>query len=178
MASQIEIQIRASGRRAVSSNPAATTTDPSDVVYLSTTNRITILLFTLNNGVHFGTEMDNDDRKKLFGQLLMTGEASDVTLILGQDKSVKAHRSILSCRSPKFKGMLEGSFAESNQAEIDLTALQCDSDSLNRLILYFYTDHAEFDGDSALELLSLASECSFPSLITLPLFQNGLFTLL
>eukprot|EP01122_Echinamoeba_exundans_P013177 TRINITY_DN5710_c0_g1_i2.p1 TRINITY_DN5710_c0_g1~~TRINITY_DN5710_c0_g1_i2.p1 ORF type:complete len:509 (+),score=85.38 TRINITY_DN5710_c0_g1_i2:366-1892(+) len=145
MATQIENQIIASGRRAVSSNPAATTTDPSDVVYL---------------------KMDNDDRKKLFGQLLLNGEASDVTLALGEGKLVKAHRSVLSCRSAKFKGMLEGSFVESHQSEIDLTALQCDPNSLSRLILYLYTDHIELDGDSALDLLSLASEYMLPHLFT------------
>lgn len=109
--------------------------------------------------------MDVQDRRAFVGQMLAgSNPSADLTLRLeetGISRSFRVHRSILSCRSAKFKGMLEGSFAESSQSVIDLDGLASSTNSLEKLIHYLYLDELELSGDTAVDLLGLASECSW-----------------
>lgn len=107
--------------------------------------------------------MSAADRLAFLGKLLHQDASSDLTIKVVEGEHVssfRVHRSILVCRSAKFRGMLEGSFVESSQTEITLSGMNIASTAMEKLLIYIYTDEVELSGEIAVDLLELASECT------------------
>ena len=79
------------------------------------------------------------DLSQHLGSLLETATLSDVTLAVG-DKEFKAHKNILSARSPVFRAMFQHDTKEhkENRAQIS----DCDPDTVEEMLQFIYTGEA------------------------------------
>ncbi|GFR08462.1 kelch-like protein 6 [Trichonephila clavata] len=99
-----------------------------------------------------------DDFKSLYNDLTL----SDITLFT-ETKSYPAHIAILCARSPVFKAMFTSDMKERSQKHVDI--LDLDDDTVQRMLLYMYTDTLEnLQWESALLLYKAADKYNIMSL--------------
>ncbi|GBN23585.1 Speckle-type POZ protein [Araneus ventricosus] len=95
------------------------------------------------------------------------GSFSD-TELRTSTQTFKAHKSILSARSPVFRRMFSNDMKEKNSGRVDITDLE--ENTVHRMLLYVYTDTLEdlqlesacnlYVAADKYEILSLRSRCS------------------
>lgn len=94
--------------------------------------------------------------------LLVDPTFADVTFEVDGEE-VRAHRSILSARSPTFKAMFTSGLSES--AEGAVIKLDCNKRIFEDVLKYIYTGQVSFtDVDTAIEMLGRAEEYFLPGL--------------
>ncbi|XP_046864769.1 kelch-like protein diablo [Xenia sp. Carnegie-2017] len=91
---------------------------------------------------------------KMFHGLRENDELCDITLLVN-DKTIKAHKIILSAASPYFKAMFTGGLSECDKNCI--TMHQIDGNSLVQIIQFFYTSEMKINKENVQNLLSAAS---------------------
>ncbi|GFQ72256.1 TD and POZ domain-containing protein 1 [Trichonephila clavata] len=98
------------------------------------------------------------DVKSLYNDLAL----SDMTLCT-ETKSYPAHIAILCARSPVFKAMFSSDMKESIRRKVDI--LDLNDDTVQRMLLYMYTDTLEnLQWESALSLYKAADKYNIVSL--------------
>ncbi|GBM70523.1 TD and POZ domain-containing protein 1 [Araneus ventricosus] len=83
-------------------------------------------------------------------------------------KTFRAHKNILSARSPVFRSMLSSDMKEKNSGHVDI--IDFEDDTIHRMLLFIYTDSLEdlqfekafkfYAAAEKYEILSLKSGCS------------------
>ncbi|XP_055347898.1 BTB/POZ domain-containing protein 6-B-like [Paramacrobiotus metropolitanus] len=101
-------------------------------------------------------------------ETLVSGDLSDVQFSVGGDfgeaKLFKAHKYILSIRSPVFYAMFHGSMAESGP-QVDIP--DCMPDAFANMLSYLYTDTVEnLTADNVVPTLRCADKYDLPQLAT------------
>lgn len=91
-----------------------------------------LLLFLFSLGV--------DRLVQNFGKLLDSAWCSDV-ILKTNDNEFRAHRLILSARSPVFSAMFRHNMTENNTGEVDVS--DCSTSGLNVFLQYLYTGVAD-----------------------------------
>ena len=71
-----------------------------------------------------------------YHELFQSGKLSDVTLLVG-DIELKAHKAILSTRSPVFAAMFEHDCKEKHESQVTISDVHVDV--LKELLLFIYT---------------------------------------
>ena len=92
-----------------------------------------------------------------FGELLQSGKCSDVVLEAG-GKQLKAHKCVLSTRSPVFAAMFEHDCKEKQDSSVEITDVPWDV--LEALLRYIYTGQVQSLDQFALELMTAADKVS------------------
>ncbi len=101
---------------------------------------------------------DNTPTEKLFS----SKSGSDVTFIIaGQE--IKAHKSILSVKSPVFAAMFKPGIQEEITGRIDIPA-GISPDIFNELLRFIYTGRVQFTKSNAEPLLAASDQYSISSL--------------
>uniref|UniRef100_A0A8R1E097 BTB domain-containing protein n=1 Tax=Caenorhabditis japonica TaxID=281687 RepID=A0A8R1E097_CAEJA len=93
--------------------------------------------------------------------LFRSGKHADFTLVV-EGRELKAHRAILSARSPVFAAMLEPHTAEAQTSRVILKDI--DYDVVQSLLYYIYTGSCPSMGPHALEILAAAERYALPGL--------------
>ena len=98
---------------------------PNDV--LTIVCEVTVHLLTSHSSqtwVRLEPSQAEDDKKNIqedFQTLLETGELSDVTLLVGEErKEIKTHKLVLSARSPVFSAMFQHQMAENRTNSVKI----------------------------------------------------------
>ena len=86
-----------------------------------------------------------------YQELFQSGKWSDVTLVVG-DTELKAHKLILSARSPVFAAL----FVEMQESKVTITDVS--ADVLQEVLRYIYTGKVEALKDNADKLLAAADK--------------------
>jgi len=111
--------------------------------------------------------------------MLQSGVQSDVTIIVEGDQEIKAHRNILSLRSPVFRAMFQHDMKESKEQIVDIK--DCSKFVLDLMLEYIYTGdiHTKITSwDQAISLFSMADKYGLERLTLLcvpliaPLLSN------
>lgn len=93
------------------------------------------------------------------GNLLETGLLSDVSLMLADGKTFKAHKVILAARSPVFGAMFEHEMEERKNGRVQI--LDVESDVFREVLQFIYTGKTSKLNEMAPELLAAADKvCS------------------
>ncbi|OWF55514.1 BTB/POZ domain-containing protein 6-like isoform X2 [Mizuhopecten yessoensis] len=88
-----------------------------------------------------------------FDHILISGIASDVTFLVGEDKKkISAHKLVLISRSPVFYAMFEGPMAEKGEVTIPDTS----EDAFRIFLRYLYTDTIDLTEKNTVPVLSVA----------------------
>ncbi|CAI2342949.1 unnamed protein product [Caenorhabditis sp. 36 PRJEB53466] len=93
--------------------------------------------------------------------LFRSGKHADFTLIV-DGRELKAHRAILSARSPVFAAMMEPHTAESQNSRVVLEDM--DYNVIQSLLHYIYTGSCPNMGHHALDVLAAADRFALPGL--------------
>ena len=80
----------------------------------------------------------------------------DVTLKVA-DSDIRAHRKVLSGGSEYFRSLLDGSFKEASDSEIDLTKVTSNFTVLEEVVDYMYTKEIDINDKNSSEIVKLAS---------------------
>ena len=80
------------------------------------------------------------DLKESLATLLRDGDHSDVTLVVAGGREFKAHKNILSARSPVFAKMFKHGMSESISNRVTITDIA--PDTMEDLLAYVYTGYA------------------------------------
>ena len=97
-----------------------------------------------------------------FGNLFLDPQNSDIVLLC-QGEEIRAHKLILSARSPVFRAMLQTEMSESVKGEIRIE--DSDKDVLKEMVRYMYSAKVEQDFTNYKELLVLANKYEVEELI-------------
>ena len=73
------------------------------------------------------------------------------------DTEIGAHRNILSGHSEYFHSLLDGSFKEASESEIDLTKVTSNVTMLEAVVDFMYTNEIDINGENVAEIVKLAS---------------------
>jgi len=98
-----------------------------------------------------------------FGNLLTSQSSSDISFII-DGKEVKAHKLILSARSPVFAAMFRSDMKEKEMDQIDIPDIS--PVVFNELLRFIYTDRVQLTEDNAEPLLAAANQYLLLSLKT------------
>ena len=111
--------------------------------------------------------VDNTDHTlvKDLRRMLETGQGSDVTLVASDGREFAAHVTILSSRAPFFAKMFEHNMQEKQEKRVIIKDL--DSDAVEGLLEFMYTDEVSNITPIAVKLLPKADEYDIPKLKTL-----------
>jgi len=91
-----------------------------------------------------------------FGQLLESGEESDVTFIV-QGEKIKAHKIVLTTRCEVFKSMFGSGMEESFSKEVDINDIE--PKAFRQFLRFLYTNMPpKYAEDSTMELLAAADK--------------------
>ena len=107
-----------------------------------------------------GNGVNRTELRKLsadFGELLQNGRCSDVVLKTGE-KQLKAHKLVLSTRSPVFAAMFEHDCKEKLDSSVEITDVS--GGVLEALLRYIYTGQVQSLDQFALELITAADKVS------------------
>ena len=96
------------------------------------------------------------------GNLLLDTETSDVVLLC-QGEQIRAHKLILSARSPVFKAMLQSQMLESTKGEIRIE--DAEKDVLKEMLSYIYKIDIDVNFVKFKELLVLADKYQVDDLL-------------
>ena len=96
------------------------------------------------------------------GNLLMDPKTSDIVMVC-QGEQIKAHRLILSARSPVFAAMLQSDMSESVNGEIKIDDV--DKDVIKEMLRYMYKVEVEDGFTKFKELLVLADKYQVEELV-------------
>ena len=80
----------------------------------------------------------------------------DVTLKVA-DSDIRAHRKVLSGGSEYFRSLLDGSFKEASDSEIDLTKVTSNFTVMEEVVDYMYTKEIDINDKNSSEIVKLAS---------------------
>lgn len=94
-----------------------------------------------------------DDMKSIANQM----ETSDVTIRV-QHQFYRCHRAILSARSAYFQTLLNSSFSEKSQNEIDLSAFLSNENDFDLLHSYIYKGEANLNQENILQYIQLSDK--------------------
>ncbi|XP_044173878.1 kelch-like protein 17 [Acropora millepora] len=119
----------------------------SGVLKRSLSDTAEALLFTDEN--HVSTIL-----KGLFA-LYEDGKYTDISLKIGPERTLRAHRAVLASFSPYFEALLGDNWKEGNKEEIEI--LGFDEGAVSDLIEFAYTGKINIDKDNALTLLEAAN---------------------
>uniref|UniRef100_A0A1I7U6P3 BTB domain-containing protein n=1 Tax=Caenorhabditis tropicalis TaxID=1561998 RepID=A0A1I7U6P3_9PELO len=98
-----------------------------------------------------------EEHSQSFGELFVSADHADVTIVLDDGTEFSSHRLILAVRSSFFRAMLYNGFQESHQKRVALH--ETNSTAFRAVLQYMYTSKIDFAGvelDILLEYLSLA----------------------
>lgn len=96
-----------------------------------------IRVHDINKFVHASSGSNPEcDLGHQLGSLLESAALSDVTLVVG-DKKLKAHKIILSARSPVFKAMFQHDTKENKENRVVIS--DCDPDVVEAMLKFIYT---------------------------------------
>ena len=98
------------------------------------------------------------------GNIFLDPQSSDIVLIC-QEEEIRAHKLILSARSPVFRAMLQTDMSERANGEIKIN--DADKDVLKEMVGYLYTAKVEEKFTKYKELLILANKYEVEELIKL-----------
>ncbi|XP_033730748.1 BTB/POZ domain-containing protein 1-like, partial [Pecten maximus] len=99
-----------------------------------------------------------------FDHLLTSGIGSDVTFIVGEEKSrVSAHKLVLISRSPVFFAMLEGPMAEKGE----ITIPDISTETFQLLLRYLYTDKIDLTDRTVVPVFNAARKYCVNILVSL-----------
>ena len=129
-------------------NMAASGNKFSGVLKRSLSDTADALLFTGEN--HRSTIL-----KGLFFALYEDGKYPDISLKIGPERTLRAHRAVLASFSPYFEALLGDNWKEGNKEEIEI--LGFDEGAFSDLIEFAYTGKINIDKDNALTLLEAAN---------------------
>ena len=93
--------------------------------------------------------------KGLFFALYEDGKYPDISLKIGPERTLRAHRAVLASFSPYFEALLGDNWKEGNKEEIEI--LGFDEGAVSDLIEFAYTGKINIDKDNALTLLEAAN---------------------
>uniref|UniRef100_A0A1I7T0X9 BTB domain-containing protein n=1 Tax=Caenorhabditis tropicalis TaxID=1561998 RepID=A0A1I7T0X9_9PELO len=93
--------------------------------------------------------------------LFRSGKHADFTLVV-EGRELKAHKAILSARSPVFAAMMEPHTSESQNSRVVMDDM--DYDVVQSLLYYIYTGTCPNMGANALDILAAADRYSLPGL--------------
>ncbi|XP_044173879.1 kelch-like protein diablo [Acropora millepora] len=119
----------------------------SGVLKRSLSDTAEALLFTDEN--HGSTIL-----KGLFASY-KDGKYVDISLKIGPERTLRAHRAVLASFSPYFEARLGDNWKEGNKEEIEIPDL--DEGAVSDLIEFAYTGKIKIDRDNALTLLEAAN---------------------
>ncbi|XP_015768342.1 PREDICTED: kelch-like protein 26 [Acropora digitifera] len=106
-----------------------------------------VVLFTDEN--HGSTIL-----KGLFA-LYKDGKYADITLKIGPEQTLRAHRAVLASFSPYFEALLGDNWKERNKEDIEILGL--DERAVSHLIEFAYTGKINIDNDNVQSLLEAAN---------------------
>ena len=119
----------------------------SGVLKRSLSDTAEALLFTDEN--HGSTIL-----KGLFASY-KDGKYVDISLKIGPERTLRAHRAVLASFSPYFEALLGDNWKEGNKEEIEILGL--DEGAVSDLIEFAYTGKIKIDKDNVLTLLEAAN---------------------
>ncbi|XP_015768345.1 PREDICTED: kelch-like protein 21 [Acropora digitifera] len=82
------------------------------------------------------------------------GKYVDISLKIGPERTLRAHRAVLASFSPYFEALLGDNWKEGNKEEIEIPGL--DEGAVSDLIEFAYTGKINIDKDNVLTLLEAA----------------------
>ncbi|XP_015762924.1 PREDICTED: kelch-like protein 7 [Acropora digitifera] len=129
-------------------NMAASGNKFSGVLKRSLSDTAEALLFAGEN--HRSTIL-----KGLFFALYEDGKYPDISLKIGPERTLRAHRAVLASFSPYFEALLGDNWKEGNKEEIEI--LGFDEGAVSDLIEFAYTGKIKIDKDNVLTLLEAAN---------------------
>ena len=118
--------------------------------------KVTVFLFanvTHTTGSRYSVAVPECDVSTHFGSLLSSEEFSDVTLVVGR-KELKAHRLVLSARSPVFKTMFQVNMREKSTNRVEITDIELPV--VQEMLTFIYTGNSP-----KLNLKDMASKLLF-----------------
>ena len=92
--------------------------------------------------------------KGLFA-LYKDGKYADISLKIGPERTLRAHRAVLASFSPYFEALLGDNWKEGNKEEIEIFGL--DEKAVSDLMEFAYTGKINIDEDNVLTLLEAAN---------------------
>ena len=100
---------------------------------------------------------ENHDSTILKGLFAMyeDGKYADISLKIGPERTLRAHRAVLASFSPYFEALLGDNWKEGNKEEIEILGL--DEKAVSDLIEFAYTGKINIDKDNVLTLLEAAN---------------------
>ena len=118
--------------------------------------KVTVFLFdnvTHTTGSRYSIAVPECDVSTHFGSLLSSEEFSDVTLVVGSEE-LKAHRLVLSARSPVFKTMFQVDMRENLTNRVEITDIELPV--VQEMLTFIYTGNSP-----NLNLKNMASKLLF-----------------
>ena len=85
------------------------------------------------------------------------GKYTDISLKIGPEQTLRAHRAVLASFIPYFEALLGDNWKEGNKEEIEILVLGLDESAVSDLIEFAYTGKINIDKDNVLTLLEAAN---------------------